>query len=187
MLKNGKRKNLSVWGVLLVLVCFISFSAVPSYSADIDEINRVIRERGLNWVAGDTPLSNLTLEEMRKLTGAMEEPDTGMAADPPRAMGESVAEIGRSPQVSSAPDPLCCLMRVTRRLRRFLVRSMPGAARARDAGPRPRKPHRFQRSANCLPRNFGSPPPTGSGAPAPGRRPRPRAIRQTREAGRFLL
>jgi len=66
----------------LFMVGVILFSTGLSYSANIDEINRAIQERGLKWVAGETPLSNLTLEEMRNMTGAMEDPDSGMAADP---------------------------------------------------------------------------------------------------------
>jgi hypothetical protein len=66
----------------LFVVAVFLFSTGLSYSANIDEINRAIQERGLNWVAGETPLSNLTIEEMRKLTGALEEPDSGMAANP---------------------------------------------------------------------------------------------------------
>jgi hypothetical protein len=61
---------------------FILLSTGLCFPADIAEINRAIQERGLNWVAGDTPLSRLTFEEMRRMTGALEEPDNGMAADP---------------------------------------------------------------------------------------------------------
>ncbi len=80
----GKMKTGILFGGLfsLFVVGVILFSTGLSYSANIDEINRAIQERGLKWVAGETPLSNLTLEEMRKLTGALEEPDSGMAADP---------------------------------------------------------------------------------------------------------
>ena len=52
--------SLFIGGVIL-------FSTGLSYSANIDEINRAIQERGLKWVAGETPLSHLTVEEMRKL------------------------------------------------------------------------------------------------------------------------
>ena len=79
----GKMKVGILFGGLfcLFVVGVVLFSTGLSYSADIDEINRAIQERGLNWVAGATPLSNLSIEEMRKLTGALEEPDSGMTAD----------------------------------------------------------------------------------------------------------
>ena len=56
----------------LIVVGVILFSTGLSYSADIDEINRAIQSRGLNWVAGETPLSHLTADEMKGWTGALE-------------------------------------------------------------------------------------------------------------------
>jgi C1A family cysteine protease len=56
---------------LLVVGTLVSLLGI-SYSADIDEINRVIQSRGLNWVAKETPLSHLTAEEMKGWTGALE-------------------------------------------------------------------------------------------------------------------
>jgi hypothetical protein len=79
-----KIKSGTMFGGLfgLLVVGLILLSAGFSSSADIAEINRVIQAKGLNWVAGDTPLSRLTFEEMTRMTGALEEPDNGMAADP---------------------------------------------------------------------------------------------------------
>jgi hypothetical protein len=82
MLERLKVNNIRGGLFSLFVVGVVLFSMGISYSADIDEINRTIQARGLKWVAGETPLSNLTLEEMRKMTGAMEELGTGMAADP---------------------------------------------------------------------------------------------------------
>ena len=56
---------------LLVVGTLVSLIGI-SYSADIDEINRAIQSRGLKWVAGETPLSHLTAEEMKGWTGALE-------------------------------------------------------------------------------------------------------------------
>jgi C1A family cysteine protease len=66
----------------LIVAGFVLFSTGLSFSADIGEINRAIQKRGLKWVAGETPLSHLTAEEIKGWTGAKEEPDTGMAAEP---------------------------------------------------------------------------------------------------------
>ena len=53
-----------------------------SYSNSIDEINAAIQEKGARWFARDTPLSNLSSEEMREWTGAQEDiPFPGMAPD----------------------------------------------------------------------------------------------------------
>jgi len=60
-------------GVLSLLVVGILVSLVGiSYSADIAEINKIIQEKGLKWVARETPLSHLSAEEMKGRLGAME-------------------------------------------------------------------------------------------------------------------
>jgi C1A family cysteine protease len=56
---------------LLVVGILVSLTGI-SYSANIDEINRTIQSKGLQWFAKETPLSHLTAEEMKGWTGAME-------------------------------------------------------------------------------------------------------------------
>ena len=46
-----------------------------SYSNNIDELNATIQEKGARWVAKETPLSNISREEMGKWTGALEDLD----------------------------------------------------------------------------------------------------------------
>ena len=81
MLYHRGRKNLIGWGVLLVFVGLISFPAVRSYSAEIDEINDAIHVKGAKWIAKENPISMLPLKERIKRLGAMEELNTGAAAD----------------------------------------------------------------------------------------------------------
>ena len=75
MLHHRGRKNLIAWGALLVFVGLISFPAVRSYSADIDEINAAIRATGAKWTAREYPISEV------RMLGAMEEHDVGAVAD----------------------------------------------------------------------------------------------------------
>jgi hypothetical protein len=68
---------------LFVSVGFVFLLASFSYSNSIDEVNAAIQGKGARWFARDTPLYNLSLEEMRKWTGAQEDMTSpGMAPDP---------------------------------------------------------------------------------------------------------
>jgi hypothetical protein len=60
---------------LLGLAGLVFLLASPSYSNSIDELNAAIQEKGARWFARETPLSNLSPEEMRKWTGAQEQRD----------------------------------------------------------------------------------------------------------------
>jgi hypothetical protein len=58
--------------------------AGPSYSNGIDELNAAIQEKGARWFARETPLSNLSPEEMLIWTGAQEDTTLpGTAPAPP--------------------------------------------------------------------------------------------------------
>jgi C1A family cysteine protease len=56
----------------LLVVGPILFLAGLAYSADIHELNLEIQAKGGKWFAKETPLSYLTLEEMKERTGALE-------------------------------------------------------------------------------------------------------------------
>jgi hypothetical protein len=74
-----KRLIICLWG----LAGLVFLLAGPSYSNGIDELNAAIQEKGARWFARDTPLSNLSSEEMRSWTGAQEDTALpGMAPDP---------------------------------------------------------------------------------------------------------
>jgi hypothetical protein len=75
LLHHRGRKNLIGWGTLLVFVVLISFPAVRSHSAEIDEINAAIQATGAKWTAREYPAS-----EIRAL-GALEEHNVGAVAD----------------------------------------------------------------------------------------------------------
>ncbi len=60
----------------------------------IDRINREIREKGLHWIAGTTPVSNLTQEEKKALCGYM----------PPPASETSSLPVIKAPE-GAAYDP----------------------------------------------------------------------------------
>jgi C1A family cysteine protease len=72
---------LSAFCVVLGSVMFQTSSTAQesgeSRLADISEINRIIQETGANWVAGETSLSGLPIDEKKKLLGSMTPPITG--------------------------------------------------------------------------------------------------------------
>jgi hypothetical protein len=68
---------------LLGLAGLVFLLANPSYSNSIDGLNAAIQGKGARWFARETPLSNLSSEEMIKWTGAQEDMTSpGMAPAP---------------------------------------------------------------------------------------------------------
>ena len=69
--------------VLATGLYFLSSPAVTETEQDrIDRINREIREKGLHWTAGTTPVSNLTQEEKKVLCGYMPPPASEISSLP---------------------------------------------------------------------------------------------------------
>jgi C1A family cysteine protease len=70
----GERRPNKFWRFLLSLisVCWILFTAVLSYSAEIDEIREAIQIKRAKWIAKENPISLLPQEERIKRLGAIE-------------------------------------------------------------------------------------------------------------------
>jgi hypothetical protein len=72
MFENKRTGTVWRWVLGFFVFSFLLFSAGPSYSADIHEINAAIQAMGAKWVAKETPLSHLSPEEMQGWMGALE-------------------------------------------------------------------------------------------------------------------
>lgn len=65
---------------LIILAISVLTMAVATVQAqeeyvNIDAVQKAIQEKGANWTAGETAVSDLSLEEMKKLCGGLEEPE----------------------------------------------------------------------------------------------------------------
>ena len=56
----------------LVVSFFLFSPGLTSSSNIIDEINTAIQTKGFNWIAGETSVSHLSLEELRQRLGGLE-------------------------------------------------------------------------------------------------------------------
>ncbi|RKX24500.1 MAG: hypothetical protein DRP47_11280, partial [Candidatus Zixiibacteriota bacterium] len=63
--------------ILAISVLTVTAAAVQAQEEyiNIDAVQKAIQEKGANWTAAETSVSNLSLEEMKKLCGGLEEPE----------------------------------------------------------------------------------------------------------------
>ena len=77
--KDLKLKKMKILFGLLTL-CSIFCQTVYVYSAEIDNINAAIAAKGEKWIAKENSISKLTLEEKKRLLGALPKKPTGSLA-----------------------------------------------------------------------------------------------------------
>ena len=66
-------------GIILVILALsvltVTMTTAQAQEVNIDAVQKAIHEKSANWTAGETSVSNLSIEEMKKLCGGLEEPE----------------------------------------------------------------------------------------------------------------
>lgn len=84
------------WIILAVLLLFVSHTAAAEpglLAAKIVSIQDAIRQRSARWTAGQTPLSDLTPDEMAGYLGALDPPASKLAKKPVTIDSSALASL----------------------------------------------------------------------------------------------
>ena len=65
--EQGKENKMKKKIINLVAFLLLMLISTPGLALDVTEINKAIRDKGVNWVAGETSMSKLSPEEKRRL------------------------------------------------------------------------------------------------------------------------